>query len=541
MAIVLPNGRNYFATSTGAPLVGGKVYAYVAGTSTPKDTYTTSAASVANTHPVVLDSRGEAAIYWDGTYDVVLKDSAGVTIWGPERLEATDLADYVTEADLASTASVGLGDALVGVKSTLASAQATTQHEVNERRRSIFDFMSAAQISDVKAGSDSVDVSGALQAAFDSSERIFMPKGTYRLNSAVVSNFTPNIVGEGRMLTILKPRVTSGNALEFNNAVSSYDEGLVLEGFSIVGTGAGGATGLKVEGAVYVNSIMRDILVKSMGNHGIYIDDCLTMVMERCRAQVNGQIGILVEKSNGIGLHFCSAESNGSHGIYLNDGGVAFGENFGATLVGCHAEANGTGAISHALYIKNHYGVSVLGGWFQCESDAGAFASAAIELDGAQNCRIVGPLVTTGGTVTNLRGLGLTGAQFCDATIYAYGFASGKDVIANAGSSRNRVSGTSSVGSQGAISFTDTSSTGNAYEQWTGSGGNYGFEYLSGLHSWKLIDGTEMMRVDSAGIRLLNHTSTSSASAGGASALPATPTGYVSININGTVRKVAYY
>jgi hypothetical protein len=89
MAFVLPNGRNQFMSVTGAPLAGGKVYTYVAGTSTPKATYTTSAGTVANANPVILNARGEAAIYWNGVYDVTLKDSNGVLIWGPERLDST--------------------------------------------------------------------------------------------------------------------------------------------------------------------------------------------------------------------------------------------------------------------------------------------------------------------------------------------------------------------------------------------------------------------------------------------------------------------
>jgi hypothetical protein len=72
-------------------LAGGKVFAFIPGTSTPKDTYTNSGAGTPNAHPVILDSRGEAAIYWSGAYDIVLKDSADATIWGPERLETTDV------------------------------------------------------------------------------------------------------------------------------------------------------------------------------------------------------------------------------------------------------------------------------------------------------------------------------------------------------------------------------------------------------------------------------------------------------------------
>jgi hypothetical protein len=382
----------------------------------------------------------------------------------------------------------------------------------------------------------------AFQAAHDTGKTVIIPEATYAVNTAIISNFVPRFIGMGSNKSNITTTVSSGNFFEFNNASSSYDEGLILEGFSVTGPGSGGAVGLKIEGAVYVNSIMRDLLIKNMGSHGVYIDDCLTMVLERVRAQTNGGIGILVDQSNAISLISCSAESNGSHGIYFNDGGAAFGENFGASVIGCHSEANGTSAVSHALYIKNHYGVSVLGGWFQCESTVAANASSAIELDGAQHCRIVGALLNTGGTVTNLKGVGLTGAIFNDVNVYCYGFASGRDIVADASSGRNRVAGTSSVGSQGVLSFTDSSATGNVYEGWCGSGGNYGYEHYAPMHSFKTVGGTEVLRVVSGGVQLRNHTTgTTAPSAGGAGALPATPLGYLTININGTNRQMPYY
>lgn len=113
MAIQLPNGRNYFATSTGAPGVGYRLYTYIPGTSTPKDTYTSASGAVANTNPVIADARGEMSIYWIGSYDVVLKDASDNTIWGPERLEETGSANDLEER-LADTSSASNGPGLVG-------------------------------------------------------------------------------------------------------------------------------------------------------------------------------------------------------------------------------------------------------------------------------------------------------------------------------------------------------------------------------------------------------------------------------------------
>lgn len=80
-AVILPNPKVAFITSAGAPAVGYKVYTYDAGTLTPRATYLDAAGGASNTNPIILDARGEAVVYWDGSYKVILKDAADVTIW----------------------------------------------------------------------------------------------------------------------------------------------------------------------------------------------------------------------------------------------------------------------------------------------------------------------------------------------------------------------------------------------------------------------------------------------------------------------------
>jgi hypothetical protein len=68
----------------GAPLNGGLLYTYSAGTLTPKATYTTAAGNVEHENPIELDSAGRAIIFIDGSYKFVLHDANDVPIGNGE-------------------------------------------------------------------------------------------------------------------------------------------------------------------------------------------------------------------------------------------------------------------------------------------------------------------------------------------------------------------------------------------------------------------------------------------------------------------------
>lgn len=74
-----------FFTNTGAVLTGGKIYTYLAGTTTPETTYTTNVGNVARTNPIILDAAGRvpgSGEIWISpiSYKFVLKDSNDVLI-----------------------------------------------------------------------------------------------------------------------------------------------------------------------------------------------------------------------------------------------------------------------------------------------------------------------------------------------------------------------------------------------------------------------------------------------------------------------------
>jgi hypothetical protein len=88
MAVLLTQPRIRFLDSNGAPLAGGKIYTYIAGTTTPQATYTNAGAGTPNANPVVLDSAGYADIWITGAYKIVVQDSAGNTISTTDNITA---------------------------------------------------------------------------------------------------------------------------------------------------------------------------------------------------------------------------------------------------------------------------------------------------------------------------------------------------------------------------------------------------------------------------------------------------------------------
>lgn len=90
---VMPVPKQQFCDATGAPLAGGKLYTYVAGTSTPLATYSDVLLTTPNTNPVILDSAGRALVYLSASsYKFTLKDSLDATVYTVDTVASTALA-----------------------------------------------------------------------------------------------------------------------------------------------------------------------------------------------------------------------------------------------------------------------------------------------------------------------------------------------------------------------------------------------------------------------------------------------------------------
>lgn len=106
-------------TST-TSLVGGKVYAYASGGTTPKSIWLDRDKQTLAANPYTLDANGTAQIYADGIYRIVIKDSAGVTKFDRSGLMFQD----ITGSGISNVLDYGAGtlaEAIAAIGSTPAT------------------------------------------------------------------------------------------------------------------------------------------------------------------------------------------------------------------------------------------------------------------------------------------------------------------------------------------------------------------------------------------------------------------------------------
>jgi hypothetical protein len=70
----------------GESLIGGKLYTYQAGTSTPAAAYHDAAATMPHQNPIVLDDRGEARIYIASPMLWKLHTPTDVELWAVDNI-----------------------------------------------------------------------------------------------------------------------------------------------------------------------------------------------------------------------------------------------------------------------------------------------------------------------------------------------------------------------------------------------------------------------------------------------------------------------
>ena len=152
-ATLSPAPKLQFFDAAGVPLVGGKLYSYQAGTTTPLATYTSQNGVTPNTNPIILDSRGEANV-WLGSapYKLALYTATDVLVWTVDNISSSDA---LVLAALAQPS----GSSLVGYLPAGAGAVATTVQSKLRESVSVKDFGAV--------GDGVTNDAAAIQAAID--------------------------------------------------------------------------------------------------------------------------------------------------------------------------------------------------------------------------------------------------------------------------------------------------------------------------------------------------------------------------------------
>jgi len=361
-----------FFDNNGVPLAGGLIYTYAAGTTTPQTTYTSSAGTIAQSNPIVLNSAGRVSVgeLWvsEGlNYKFVLKDSTGTTIGTYDNINGTYVA-----ADLANTADATLGDALVGFRQSNASGNLTgaigrTVHQKLQESVSVLDF---GAVGDGTTDDYSAFVA-AITALPTTGGTLYIPATTankYYLSNTLTINKQVRIFGQ--LPSSSSTVFNTGTVLEFaadkngiifnayNSSSGSTPAANYASLYHVAVVSRGGTAGLSNGGT---GANVDGILIRAPG---VRIENVWAYYWHRNGVRIRAAVGgggdlegnanlwylndVKCQLCGSDGVFVDGADSNAGVGIKVdcsnNLGWGIYDSSFlGNTWVGCHTDNNTLG------------------------------------------------------------------------------------------------------------------------------------------------------------------------------------------------------
>lgn len=290
-------------------------------------------------------------------------------------------SDPSLRADLASTAS-GKGTSLIG---HIASGTGAVARTVQGKLRdvvSVFDFMTAAQIADVQAGTALVDVTAAIQAAIGAvtaagGGTVYLPEGSYKVTSSLTADGSKDIwlKGDG-WSSIITTSTASCIPIDFGDSTQDRTADIRVTDLRVTGA-AGTSHGIRFKRLH--SARVENVRVNNMGGNGIELDRCYATWFDRVYSNNNTGSGFHSGLfSAAIGNDFmvfidCRALANGTKGFHLDESA------HGTVFERCDIEGNAVGIqvdgganATDAIHILRCYFESQTGKNVSLAEDVGA-------------------------------------------------------------------------------------------------------------------------------------------------------------------------
>lgn len=243
----------FTSTSTGLALIGGQVFTFVAGTTTPQSTYTDSTGSTANTNPIILNTRGECSCYLDASlvYKLVVKDSLGNTIATYDNIQS------------------GAPFPMVNVRNFGAKGDGVTD--------------------------DTAAINAAIASVVASGGRVYVPAGTYKTSATITLGGSGiALVGAGIGATTLKQSVAATPLLTLTSGSNRLTVSDMTLDSSVARTSGGHGI---ISPGVVSSCTLENLQVLNQYN-GFQLGATDSSILRHCFTQQNYNSGIAITTVN---------------------------------------------------------------------------------------------------------------------------------------------------------------------------------------------------------------------------------------------------